>query len=245
MRINEVVNEGIVSGITNVAKGVADVAGRGIMQKYGGTSGGTYGTAQSGSAAQMAAGQMTGPLIEKMGQELQKQWMTQGLPALMKASNSTEAAQVDPADQEAELTNLVNKTLKFKYDAPNVDPTAQDGRAKAEAAQRSREIQVAIQQIATHPAPGSGKVKSANEYKADFANLANAMAALMNLTQFQGGGGVVGGAADPLANAAMTALGVNIQDLAKFSAVATRGGAKTNPTGNPTVDAMLKTAKII
>jgi hypothetical protein len=57
--------------------------------------------------------------------------------------------------------------------------------------------------------------------------------------------GVVGGAADPIANAAMTALGVNVQDLAKFSALVNRGSAKAKPTGNPAVDALLKTAKII
>lgn len=238
MRINEVVNEGIISGI-------ADVAGRGIMQKYGGTSGGTYGAAQSGSAAQMAAGQMTAPLIAKMGQELQTQWLTQGLPALMKASNSTEPAQVDPTDQLDELKNLINKTLKFKYDAPNVDPAAQNGRAKAEATQRSREIEVAIEQIARHPPPGSGKVKSAAEYKADFTNLANAMAALMNLTQFQGGASTVGGASDPAANAAMVAMGLGPADLAKLNSLVKRGGEKAAPTGAPTVDALLKAAKII
>lgn len=256
MRINEVVNEGVLGSIGSGLKtaagaagravaGVADVAGRGIMQKYGGTSGGTYGAAQSGSAAQMAAGQMTGPLIAKMGQELQTQWLTQGLPALMKASNSTEPAQVDPADQAAELQNLINKTLKFKYDAPNVNPAADGGRAKAEATHRTQEIETAIGEITRHPPPGSGKVKSAAEYKANFTNLANAMAALMNLTVFQGGGAPVGGAENPLANSAMIALGAGPADLAKFNALVARDNKKINPTGSPTVDALLKAAKLL
>lgn len=260
MRINEItnntVNEGVLSSIGSGLKtaasavgsavsGVADVAGRGIMQKYGGTTGGTYGPALSGSAAQTAAGQMTGPLIKKMGQEMQKQWLTQALPALMKASNSTEAAQVHPADQIEELTKLINGNLKFDYTKPNVSSAAQNGRAKTEADQRIREIDNAIRSIVTHPAPGSGNAKSTQEYVTGFTELANAMAALMNLTQFQGGGAQVGGVQDPVANKAMIALGVSPAELDKFRAIIAQPGVVAKPTGNPRLDAFLHAAKII
>lgn len=235
-------NEGVLS---NIASGVADVAGRSIMQKYGGTKGGTYGATVSGSAAQTAAGKLTGPLITKMGQEMQKQWLSQALPALMGASNSTEPAQVHPDDQAEELKKLINNNLKFDYTKPNVNPAAQNGRAKTEAAERTREIDRAIQSITTHPAPGSGKSKSTQEYVAGFTQLANAMAALMNLSTFQGGGAMVGGAEDPIANQAMLALGVAPADLARFNALAKKAGTTVNPTGNQVIDAILHAAKLI
>jgi len=228
-------NEGIISGI-------ADVAARGAMQKFGGTSGGTYGSTLSGSAAQSAAGQMSGQLIDKMGQEMQTNWLKQALPTLMQASGATEPAEIDPQDQIEELTKLVNQNLKFDYSKPGVQA---GGRAAAEAAQRVKEISTAIASIAKHPPPGSGKAKSAGEYQVAFKQLANAMAALINLSTFQAGSAkVAGGTVDPVSDAILKTLGATPAEAAAFGAAVNKSGA-VKPTGNPMLDAFLKSAKVL
>lgn len=233
-------------GLGAMIKGVADVAGRSVMQKYGGTSGGTYGPTLSGSAAQSAAGQMSGQLIDKMGQQMQTNWLKQALPTLMQASGATEPAEIDPQDQIEELTKLVNQNLKFDYSKPGV---AAGGRAGAEAAQRVKEISAAITSITKHPPPGSGKAKSAGEYQVAFKQLANAMAALINLSTFQSGTTkVAGGSPDLVSNAILKTLGTTPAEAAAFGAAVNNSGPNSEPvkpTGNPMLDAFLKAAKVI
>lgn len=134
MRINEVVNEGIISGISNIAKGVADVAGRGIMQKYGGTSGGTYNIGATASTAQGLATKLSDPVVQKLATSI-KATFKRDVQNLLKTARSadntpvTSSSQLEPADIKQALLGEVAKMIGFDYNKLGsiVDPAAGSG----------------------------------------------------------------------------------------------------------------------
>ena len=191
MQIHELTNprRNASEGFTAALKGIASVAAQGVNSKLGTNIGGAAAGASvgTGASAQLGAAKLNAPLIQQMGKTMQQTWLTQTLPALMKQEKVAEPALVTPAIQTQELTDLINRTLKFDYRKPNVSDTAQGGVAKTDAAELVKEIEAAIQEIVKYPPAGSGKGKSTQEYVTEFTALATAMSELMNLSTFASG----------------------------------------------------------
>jgi len=220
MQIHELTNprRNLSEGPLAALKGIASVAAQGVNTKLGTNIGGAAAGASvgTGAAGQLAAAKLNAPLIQKMGKTMQQTWLTQTLPTLMKQENVAEPALVTPAIQKQELTELINRTLDFDYKSPAVSDTAQGGDAGIDAKQKIAEIEAAIEKIVKYPPAGTGKGKSAQEYTANFTELATAMSALMNLSTFARGASAT---ANPAAPAASQQLSPAAQQLAKKTAL--------------------------
>ncbi len=120
-------NEGIISGI-------ADVAGRAIMQKYGGTTGGTYNMGATASTAQGMATKLSDPLVKQLATSM-KGTFKKDVQNLLKTARMpdntpvTSASQLDDNDVKQALLGEIAKMLGFDYNKlPDmIDPGAGSG----------------------------------------------------------------------------------------------------------------------
>lgn len=113
------VTEGVIG---NIASGVADVAGRGVMQKYGGTQGGSYGANAdvSQNQAQGKATSLTDPLVKRLATSM-KGTFKNDIQNQMKNARSpdntpvTSASQLKPTDIKQALLGEITKMVQFDY----------------------------------------------------------------------------------------------------------------------------------
>lgn len=186
---NKTVTEGVLGAI-------ADIAGRSIMQKYGGKDGQFAGPQVSASGAQAAATQANAPLIDKLSKSLMQTYK-RDVGALIKSSRdpNTQAQATNAtnlADQSLmlPLQQSIAKSLKFDYTQlpAKVDPAAFNGRGKDTAMAIKNQISDLIMKIAAYeknPTP-----ESAKEQMRLFTVLAQEVASAQSMSTFQTGSSV-------------------------------------------------------
>lgn len=113
--------------VNEILGGLASVAAQNISNKVNSAAGVSTQfapgqTTQTGTAAQLAAGGINKQFVDKMAKTLQAAWIKNTLPTMMAQAQATTPGELDPAQQQEELTNLVNDMLKFDYRNPKVDP---------------------------------------------------------------------------------------------------------------------------
>lgn len=227
------VNEGPMAAL----KGIGTVAAQGVNQALGTNIGGTGAGAYQGAglAAQAAATKANAPLVKKMAMDMQNNWLKRDMPNLAKAAPN---GVVEPADQADAITKIINSALHFDYTHPPVDPNARDGLADENAKLDSEAIAKSVQEL-VGPGP-----KTADSYWKIFSTIAQSIVSLQSLSSFNRGASAAT-ATDPKAQAAMQAMGLDARSLVALNAAVKRSGEKVGPTGSPTIDGILKAAKII
>lgn len=148
-------NEGIMSGI-------ADVAGRAIMQKYGGTAGGTYNLGATASTAQGMATKLSDPLVKQLATGM-KNTFKQDVQNLIKTARGpdntavTSASQLEGQDIKQALLGEVAKMIGFDYNKLSdlVDPTAGNNTGTEMATTVQKNIATAIDAIVSAEMSGA------------------------------------------------------------------------------------------
>jgi hypothetical protein len=185
---NKTVNEGVLGAI-------ADVAGRSIMQKYGGQQGQYVGPQASASTAQAGATQINAPLIDKLAKSLMQTYKSD-VGALIKTSRdpntqaqATSATNLQDQALMLPLQKSIAKSLKFDYTQlpDKVDPAAFNNKGKDTAMAIKNHISDLIMKIAAYeknPTP-----QSAKEQMRLFTTLAQEVSSAQSMNRFQGTSG--------------------------------------------------------
>ncbi len=158
-------NEGIISGI-------ADVAGRAIMQKYGGTSGGTYNMGATASTAQGMATKLSDPLVKQLATSM-KGTFKRDVQNLLKSARTadgspvTSASQLEGQDIKQALLGEVAKMIGFDYNKliDRVDPAAGNNTGTGMANVVQKNISAAIDAITSAEMSGTpAAIKQQDQY---------------------------------------------------------------------------------
>lgn len=181
---NKKINEGLVGAI-------ADVAGRSIMQKYGGQQGQLTGQQGSADTSQAIATQINQPLVDKLAKSLMQTYKNDVKSLIVKSRDpmtqaaATDASQLSDQELSLPLQRAIAKSLQFDYlQLPNrVDPNAFNGKGKGTAALISKMITQYIGQIAALEKQGGYTAKQ-QQFKI-FPLLAAQIASAQSMARFQ------------------------------------------------------------
>lgn len=210
----------------------------------------TGGTPQTGYAGQQAAAKAALPVIKQQAQAAQAAWKNQA--AQMSKSAGGTFTQINPVQKHDALVKFVNDHLMsgsvtdYRNFPKNIDPKSFGGKGQLLAKQTVANIDALINSIVSMD-PAS---TPAAQQLAAWQQLAGMTYNATNQAAFQAGGSGsqrrVAATADPRAGAAMAALNTDMAGLAQLNAmIKSKGGFKGQPTGDPYIDGLLKTARII
>lgn len=191
------------------------------------------------------------PIIKQQAVEQQKLW-AQAVNKEMTAQGVTAMSQLDPVTVDKMRINLrqqINKNfLQNKVGTDfNKLPGLVDRSQRAAAQAITQRLRNAEDKIMDFSVANKTAAQSSTEW----LELVQAAYDAMQLVQFYPSTGKAQSTtatitANVQANAAMKAMGLTPQQLVKLNAIVKQsGGAKINPTGNQTIDGILKAAKLI
>lgn len=238
-------------------RGIGSVAAQAINKNLGTNIGGVAAGARAAPGDEKTAALAVNQgLAKQLSQEQSGLW-SQALQAAMKRANTTYIAQLDANELTKIAQDMINRTLdRTGYDSyQSIKNFTKDPALKSQAQALETSITSLVTKlIKTTLSPTIGSSELSKETNKIWNDLAQQIAQTQNFLTFnrdqlRGGSGAatVGAAANPQLQAAMKATGINSQTLAKLNAVIRQSGEKINvtTTGSPTVDALLKQAKLI
>jgi hypothetical protein len=181
---NKTVNEGLIGA-------VADVAGRSIMQKYGGQQGQFAGPQASADTAQAVSTELNQPLVDQLSKSLMQTYKNDIKSLIMKSRDpktqaaATDASQLSDQELSLPLQRAIAKSLQFDYlQLPNrVDANAFNGKGKGTADLITKTITQYIAQIAALEKQGGYTAKQ-QQFKI-FPLLAAQIASAQSMSRFQ------------------------------------------------------------
>jgi hypothetical protein len=159
-------------GLGAMMKGVADVAGRSVMQKYGGSTGGTTNLGATASTAQGMATKLSDPLVKQMSTSM-KATFKQDVQNLIKSARGpdntpvTSASQLNAQDIKQALLGEVTKMIGFDYKkvVDIVDPAAGNNTGAEMAKTVQDNITAAVDAIASTETSGTpAAIKQQEQY---------------------------------------------------------------------------------
>jgi hypothetical protein len=221
----------------------------------------------SGVAAQNAATAATAGVVKQQAAQQQQLW-NNTLQTMSKAASGIGQTQIDP---KALATNFMKQLqgmlkphgLTATMDQQNgipvpqvddyenqIDPEMLDQKTKAQIDQTIQQIDQAIYAILTAPATAKP-----TDLTNAWMSLAQGIANAGSMTAFHQGQstgsaartpGISASESDPKTRAALAAMGTDAAGLAGLNTLIQRsGGFKGKATGDPTIDGLLKSAKIL
>lgn len=185
-------NEGVLG---NIAAGIGDVAGRAVMQTYGGTSGGSYGAnaGVSQDQAQQKATSLSDPLVKKLATGMKgtfKADIQNQLKTARSPDNTpvTSASQLQPQDIKQALLGEIAKMIGFDYNKLDamVGSSAGSGTSKQMAGVIKNDITSAVDTITsaeTNLTPANVKLQDSA-----WLTLARGIQSAKSMGQFQATG---------------------------------------------------------
>lgn len=242
-------------------KGAASAVGQAALQKIGqsaGISGTDYAQAVTdapavtGYGAQTAAAKAAEPVIKQQAQAAMQSWNNQ-LAQMAQAAKVQQPSQINIAQRKEQLEKFINDQLlggrlsDYQNLPSQVDPNSFGGKAVQLAKTVVANIDRSMNTILNIDPTRS---KTAQQQLADWTELAKSTYQATNMATFQQGISApatqAARVADPRAASLMAAVGLNAADMAKLNAaMAQKGGFKGKPTGDPYIDGLLKTARLI
>lgn len=246
-------------------RGIGSVAAQAVNKSLGTNIGGTAAGARAAPGfAGQAAANANRVMITKLAQEQAELW-AQSLQAALKQSGTPYMSQLSQTELAKIATDMVNRTLdrtgldNYLQLANVVDPAR---RPEAQTLQRTiTDLVAKLGKTAVSPTIRAGELERENQ--TIWNELATAIARMQNLVTFyrkqpgsqsgaQPGAGqtaasLTPGGANTVLNAAMQATGIGMNNLRRLNAVIRQGGQQLNitTTGSPTLDALLKAARLI
>lgn len=217
----------------------------------------------SGVAAQNTATAATAAVVKQQAAEQQKLW-SNTLQTMTKAAAQIGTPQIDP---QALATNFMKQlqgmlkphgltaNIKPMNGRPvpqiddftdDIDPQMLDQTTRAQVAKTVAQINQSIASILAAP-PNATAAELANNWM----GLAQGVADAGSMTAFHGNSSTrmaasTPASANPKVQAAISALGTDAQGLVGLNTLIQRsGGFKGKATGDPTIDGLLKAAKIL
>lgn len=206
-----------------------------------------------GPEAEQRARAASKSMITTQAATNQKLW-NQAVADMMKRAGVGSADQLDAASRQSLIINLTNqlnqnflqdKIKDYKQLATAVEVPKPPSQTPP-ATEVVPEIQAAMDQIAS-----LRNINNPQASTADWQKLATAAYDALALLQFHPKAGTAAAqtsriVADPQTDAALRAAGMNADTLKKLNAVVQRsGGADAKATGNPTIDGILKAARLL
>lgn len=248
MQIHEIfnrkpTNEGVLGQLASTVS--QKVLGTDVFDKTGQDRAG-------GPEAEQRARAASKSMIATQAATNQKLW-NQGIAEMMKTAGAGTAAELDSAARQSLVINLNNQLHKnFLQDKikdykqlGTVTEIPKPPSQTPPATEVVPAIEAAMGQIAS-----LRNINSPQASQADWLKLATAAYDAMALLQFHPKGGVAAQSgrmvSDPKTDAALKATGMDADTLTKLNAVVRQsGGATVKATGNPTIDGILKAAKLL
>ena len=206
-----------------------------------------------GPEAEQRARAMSKSMIATQAATNQKLW-NQGVATMMRQAGVGSAAQLDPTSRQSLNINLSNQLHKnflqgmikdYKQLAAAVEVPKPPSQTPP-ATEVIPAIEAAMDQIAS-----LRNIDNPQASTADWQKLATAAYDAMALLQFHSKAGAEqaarGGRAaiDPQTDAALQAIGLDADGLKKLNAVVKKSGGTVKATGNPTIDGILKAARLL
>lgn len=206
-----------------------------------------------GPEAEQQARAASKSMIATQAATNQKLW-NQGIATMMKQAGVASADQLDSAAQQSLVINLNNQLhknflqgkIKDYKQLGTVTEIPKPPSQTPPATEVVPAIEAAMDQIAS-----LSNIDKPQASQADWLKLATAAYDAMALLQFHPKGGVAAAqtgriVSDPKTDAALRAIGMDAAALAKLNAVVRQsGGATVKATGNPTIDGILKAARLL
>jgi len=248
MQIHEIfnrkpTNEGVLGQLASTVS--QKVLGTDVFDKTGQDLAG-------GPEAEQRARAASKSMIATQAATNQKLW-NQGIAAMMQKAGAGSAEQLDSVARQSLVINLTNQLHKnFLQDKikdykqlGTVTEIPKPPSQTPPATEVVPEIQAAMDQIAS-----LRNINNPQASTADWLKLATAAYDAMALLQFHPKSGIAAQTgkivSDPRTDAALKAIGMDAEALVKLNAVIKQsGGTKVNATGNPTIDGILKAAKLL
>lgn len=189
------------------------------------------------------------PIIKQQAVEQQKLW-AQAVNKEMAAQGVTSMSQLDPTTVDKMRINLRQQINKnFLQNKIGTDFNRLPGFVDKNQRQAAQAITQRLRDAEDKIMDFSVANKTAAQSSAEWLELVQAAYDAMQLVQFYPASAKTQTAtttASAQANAALQAIGMTPQQLVKLNAVVKQsGGGKVNPTGNQTIDGILKAAKLI
>ena len=206
-----------------------------------------------GPEAEQRARTMSRSMITTQAATNQKLW-NQAVATMMQRAGVASADQLDSASRQSLVTNLTNqlnqnflqgKIKDYKQLASVVEVPKPPSQTPP-ATEVVPAIEAALDQIASRR-----NINNPQASTADWQKLATAAYDALALLQFHPKANAATAqasriVADPQTDAALRAAGMNADTLKKLNAVVQRsGGADLKATGNPTIDGILKAARLL
>jgi hypothetical protein len=250
MQIHELTQKPLKEGaLTSIAKGVASQVASNASQKILGTDVFDKTDQSMGPESEQRARAMSRSLITQQAATNQKLW-NQGVASMMQKAGVGSAAQLDSTSQQSLAINLLNQLHKnflqgkiedYKQ-LPNVVNVPQPPSQTPPATEVVRNIETAMDQINS-----LRNIDNPQASTADWQKLATAAYDGLALLQFHPktiGTSKASAVTDPQVDAAMKAIGLDPAALTTLNAVVKKSGG-VKPTGNATLDGILKAANLI
>ena len=262
MQIHEIfqkrqVNEGVLGAIAGGAKaiagGVASQLASTASQKVLGTDVFDKTDKALGPEAEQRARAMSKSMIATQAATNQKLW-NQAVANMMKQTGAGSAAELDPTSRQSLTINLSNQLHKnflqgmikdYKQLAAAVE-VPQPPSQTPPATEVVPAIEAAMNQIASLENMDKPQASTA-----DWQKLATAAYDAMALLQFHSKAGAEQAArsgraaVDPQTDAALRTIGLDAAGLEKLNDLASKNGKPIKATGNPTIDGILKAARLL
>lgn len=248
MQIHEIfqkkrVNEGVLSQLASTAS--QKVLGIDVFDKTGQD-------IARGPEAEQRARAASKSMIATQAATNQKLW-NQAVANMMKQTGAGSAAQLDPTSRQSLTINLSNQLHKnflqgmikdYKQLAAAVEVPKPPSQTPP-ATEVVPAIEAAMNQIASLENMDKPQASTA-----DWQKLATAAYDAMALLQFHSKAGAEQAArsvraADPQTDAALRTIGLDAAGLEKLNDLASKNGKTINATGNPTIDGILKAARLL
>jgi hypothetical protein len=249
-RVNEGVLGAIAGGAKAIAGGVASQLASTASQKVLGTDVFDKTDKALGPEAEQRARAMSKSMIATQAATNQKLW-NQAVANMMKQTGAGSAAELDPTSRQSLTINLSNQLHKnflqgmikdYKQLAAAVE-VPQPPSQTPPATEVVPAIEAAMNQIASLENMDKPQASTA-----DWQKLATAAYDAMALLQFHSKAGAeqaARAAVDPQTDAALRTIGLDAAGLEKLNDLASKNGKPINATGNPTIDGILKAARLL
>lgn len=206
-----------------------------------------------GPEAEQRARSMSKSMIATQAATNQKLW-NQAVAEMMKTAGAGSAAELDSAARQSLVINLTNQLnqnflqgrIKDYKQLPAAVEVPKPPSQTPPATEVVPAIEAAMDQIAS-----LRNINNPTASTADWQKLATAAYDAMALLQFHPKGGTAAAlpsstVSDPKTDAALKVTGMDADTLTKLNAVVRQsGGPPVKATGNPTIDGILKAARLL